>query len=94
MTLKTKLIRFSKKGYEVAFSKKSNADKYMALLKENGYRSGILRSSGPTIDGAYKRNAYYVVAEKAKRKKKATRKVKRKKKGRFTSVAKGHKHKI
>ena len=63
-----KINGFAKKGYEVAFSKKSNAIKYRKLLKQSGYNSATIRSSGPTIEGTkYKGNSYYIIPEKKKR---------------------------
>lgn len=51
---------------QAAFRRKSNALAFQQAWRKKGYKVGTLRSSGPTVEGGYKRNAYYVIAEKRK----------------------------
>jgi hypothetical protein len=60
------LNKLAKGGYQVAFSKKSNYNKYRKLLAKHGYVGEYINSSGPTIEGKYKRNAIYVMPVKKK----------------------------
>jgi uncharacterized protein YaaQ len=51
------------KGYkEAAFIKKENAKKFSSELRKQGYKTGTLRSTGPTVEGKYGK-AYYVIGE-------------------------------
>ena len=57
------------KGYtQGAFRNKTNALKFQNEWKKKGYKTGYIRSSGAVVEGGYKRNAYYVIAEKLKKK--------------------------
>ena len=54
-----------KNGYkEAAFSKKSNANLFANSWRKKGYKVSGLRSSGPTVEGKYRKKAYYVIARK------------------------------
>jgi len=61
------LNKLASKGYQAAFRKRSNYLKYKKLLSKHGYKTEMFKSSGPTIEGGYQRNAYYVAPHKMKK---------------------------
>lgn len=63
------LRNYAKKGNQIAFKNKNNAIRYQNQLRNHGYRTGTLRSYGPTIEGGYTKS-YYVIGIKSKRRKK------------------------
>ena len=67
-----------KKGYkQAAFRRKSNLNAFRKGWAKKGYKTAVFSSSGPTVEGGYKRNAYYAIASKSKTKHRAKRRTSR-----------------
>ena len=70
--------KLASKGYQVAFAKKSNRDKYLVELKKHGYKGFTIRSSGPTVDrNPTGKKSFYVIPEKVKKKTRVVRRTSR-----------------
>jgi len=68
MDIKQKIRNLVKRGYtQGAFRNISNARYFKSLWEEKGYNVGYIRSSGAVVEGGYKHNAYYMIAEKKRK---------------------------
>jgi hypothetical protein len=69
MDIKQKIKSLVAKGYtQGAFRNKSNALKFKREWEKKGYKVGYLRSSGKVVEGGWQDKAYYMIADKVKKK--------------------------
>lgn len=66
--MNSKISYLVSQGYkEAAFANKQNAEKFARKWHNKGYSISALKSAGPTVEGSYRKSAYYVVARRKKR---------------------------
>jgi len=68
MVMRKKITSLVSRGYkEAAFTRKDNAMEFATQWRKKGYTVGGLRSSGPTVEGDFRKKAYYVMAKRKRK---------------------------